>query len=409
MATLESANYYFQQAARVFDLSPRIQRMLLTPLREVKVRLTIEKDNGEIATFVGYRVQHDNSRGPMKGGLRYHLLVNPEEVCGLASLMTWKSAVVNIPFGGAKGGITCDPSELSENEVQRLTRKFVDALHEMIGPQEDIPAPDVNTNAQVMAWFMDQYSKYHGFCPAVVTGKPLDLYGSPGRESATGRGVVYAIKDFLHSLGKEISGSTFAIQGFGNVGSYTALFLHQEGGKVIAVSDVQGGLYHPKGLNIPALKDFVSTRRSVTEFPEGQRISNPELLCLECDVLIPAALEDAITRENAREIRAKAIVEAANAPITPEADEILSQRGIPILPDIFANAGGVTVSYFEWVQNLQQFTWTEEKVNEELERIMHSAFRQIMQVAKQKKTNLRTAAYLLAISRVGKATVLRGI
>ena len=410
MSPIQEVNYYFQKAARVMDLSPAIERMLITPYREVKVDVSITLDNGELGTFIGYRVQHDKSRGPMKGGLRYHPTVDMDEAQGLASLMTWKTAVMNLPFGGAKGGITVDPAALSTAELERLTRKFVQQIHEIIGPHTDIPAPDVNTNAQVMAWIMDEYSRLHGFSPAVVTGKPVDLFGSRGREEATGRGVVFALEEYLRDAkAGEIRDKTFAVQGFGNVGSWTAHFLRQRGGKVIAVSDVTGAIRYRPGLDIPALAEHVKKTKSVLGFPGAEKIDNDELLTLDVDVLVPAALGGVISLKNANDIRARLVLEAANAPTTPEADEALTERGVVVLPDIFVNAGGVTVSYFEWAQNIQQFTWEEDKVTAELQRHMREAYATLARVARERKVSFRTAAYIIAIGRVGRATVLRGM
>jgi glutamate dehydrogenase (NAD(P)+) len=346
----------------------------------------------------------------MKGGLRYHPTVDMDEALGLASLMTWKTAVVNLPYGGAKGGIAVDPDRFSERELERLTRRFVQQIHDIIGPHTDIPAPDMGTNAQVMAWIMDEYSRIHGFSPAVVTGKPVDLFGSLGREEATGHGVVFALQEFLKDLGAgEIKGKRCAIQGFGNVGSWTARFLHEAGALVMAVSDARGGVQNPEGLDIPKLVEHAARTRSVVGFPRADSITNEALLVSDVDILIPAALGGVLTKGNAREIRARYVVEAANAPTTPEADEILTTRGIPVLPDIYANAGGVTVSYFEWVQNIQQFTWEEEKITAELRRYMREAYATIAKVAHDRRIPLRTAAYIVAIGRVGRATVLRGI
>ena len=410
MAGFEEVNYYFRRAARVMDLSPHVERMLITPFREVKVDVSISLDSGELGTFIGYRVQHDRSRGPMKGGLRYHPTVDMDEALGLAALMTWKTAVVNLPYGGAKGGIAVDPARISERELERLTRRFVQQIHDLIGPQTDIPAPDMGTNAQVMAWIMDEYSKIHGFSPAVVTGKPVDLFGSRGREEATGRGVLFAMEEFLKDVGGgEIRGKRCAIQGFGNVGSWTARFLHEAGAKVVAVSDHRGGITNPEGLDVPKLVEHARRTRTVAGFPGVDSISNAELLVSDVDVLIPAALGGVITKENARDVRARYLVEAANAPTTPEADEILTERGIPILPDIYANAGGVTVSYFEWTQNIQQFTWEEAKIVGELRRYMSEAYATLSRVARERRVPLRTAAFIVAIGRVGRATVLRGL
>jgi glutamate dehydrogenase (NAD(P)+) len=409
MNAAEASNYYFKKAARIMDVGERIETLLATPLREVKVQVSIELDSGEIRTFTGYRVQHDNSRGPMKGGLRYHPGVDTDEVISLASLMTWKTAVVNLPYGGAKGGITCDPGTMSIKELERLTRKFVDQIQDLIGPTRDIPAPDVNTNPQVMAWIMDQYSKYHGHSPAVVTGKPLDLYGSKGREAATGRGIVYVCREILRDVGLPVKGTRFAVQGFGNVGSHTARLLHEDGGHVVAVSDVHGGVKNPGGLDVGGLFDHVKRHGTVKGFAGGAPCSNEEVLAADCEVLIPAALGGVLNRRNAAEIRARIVVEGANGPTDPEADEIFEKKGVLVVPDILANAGGVTVSYFEWVQNMQHLSWDEDRVNIELEKVMKDSYERVATISRTRKIPLRTAAYILAIGRVGKATVLRGI
>ena len=411
MPGFEDVNYYFRKAARIMDLSAHVERMLVTPFREVKVDVSITLDNGELETFIGYRVQHDNSRGPMKGGLRYHPTVDMDEAQGLASLMTWKTAVVNLPFGGAKGGIAVDPASLTPREQERLTRRFVQQIHDMIGPQRDIPAPDVNTNAQVMAWIMDEYSRIHGFSPAVVTGKPVDLFGSKGREEATGRGVVMALEEYLKDarLG-QVRGKTFAVQGFGNVGSWTSRFLHERGARVVAASDARGGVHNAEGLDVPALLAHVRATRWIEGFPGGAPLTNEALLLLDVDVLVPAALGGVITEANAAEVRAKIVLEAANAPTTPKADEILHDRGVTVLPDIYVNAGGVTVSYFEWAQNIQQFTWEEDRITAELGRHMREAYATLARVARERKVSFRTAAFIVAIGRVGRAaTELRGV
>jgi glutamate dehydrogenase (NAD(P)+) len=409
MNAVEETNYYFRKAARIMDVGTPIETLLATPLRELKVQVSIEMDSGEIRTFTGYRIQHDNSRGPMKGGLRYHPKLDQLECVSLASLMTWKTAVANLPFGGAKGGITCDPTQLSLKELERLTRKYVDQVQDFIGPTRDIPAPDVNTNPQVMAWIMDQYSRYNGHSPAVVTGKPLDLYGSKGREAATGRGLLYISREVLRDVHLPTRGSRFAIQGFGNVGSHTARLLWEDGAVVVAVSDVLGGVKNPQGLDIPNLFEHVQRTGTVTGYSGGQACTNEEVLAADCDVLIPAALGHVITRENANAIRARLIIEGANGPTTPEADELLEKRGIYVVPDILASIGGVTVSYFEWVQNQQYLSWEEDRVNAELERTMKEAYERVAQLARSRKVSLRTAAFILAIGRVGKATVMRGI
>ena len=410
MSSFEATNHYFRKAATIMQLSPSIVEHFQTPQREVKVGLTIEMDNGDVRTFHGFRVQHDNSRGPYKGGLRYHPHVDPDEVKSLASLMTWKTAVIDVPYGGAKGGITVDPKTLSPAEVERLTRVFVDKIHDVIGPQQDIPAPDVNTGAQHMAWIYDQYSKLHGHSPGVVTGKPVDLYGSLGREAATGRGVAIATAEVLRTQGRDVKGATVALQGFGNVGSYAARFLADAGAVVTSIGDHSGAVKNAKGIDVVEATAWVKKHGAIAGFPGADAMKNGELVLLEpVDVLIPAALGGVITRDNARDIRARVIVEGANGPTTPEADAILDERGIVQVPDIYANAGGVTVSYFEWVQNLQHFTWTEDEVNEKLKFKMVRGFETIWKVATEKKVSLRTAAFLVAIGRVGKARVLRGL
>src|SRR6202795_223165 len=411
MNAFEAANHYISKASRIMNLGPRVERLLLSLEAEHHVTVPIERDNGELAVFNGYRFQHNSARGPTKGGLRFHPSVDPDDIRALATLMTWKTAVVNIPFGGAKGGIACDPSQLSQGELERITRKFVERISREIGPQRDIPAPDVNTNAQVMAWIMDQYSRLHGFAPAVVTGKPVELHGSEGREAATGYGVICVAENFLHDVSDSLKDATVAIQGFGNVGLFAAQFAHQRGAKVVAVSDVSGGVANRDGLNIPELVAFARNRRPLSEYEaEGlSRITNEALLTHEVDVLIPAALGGVLTNDVAREVRAKVIVEAANAPTFPEADEIFEQRGIPVIPDILANAGGVTVSYFEWTQNLQCLSWTEEEVNGRLRQVMAAAYATIRGLVQSRKLGWRTAAYIVALGRVAKAAMLRGV
>jgi len=409
MSSYETTVRYFDQAAGIMGLSANMRKLLLTPLRELKVQVPIERDNGEIATYIGYRVQHDEARGPMKGGLRYHPEVDADEVLALASLMTWKTAVVNIPYGGAKGGISVNTKDLSQGELERLTRKFVDQIHDVIGPDKDIPAPDMATNAQVMAWIMNQYSKYHGFNPAVVTGKPVELHGSEGREEATGHGVVTVTCALLKKVKRKVAGTTVALQGFGNVGSFAARFLHEKGAKVLGVSDAAGGVWNRDGLDIPALLEHAKSHGSVKNFAGGDTISNEELLASEVDVLIPAALGNVLDAQNAEHVRAKYIVEAANNPTEPEADDIFHRKEIVVVPDILANAGGVTVSYFEWVQNRQHFKWELERVRTELDRIMSDSFDRVWEIAEARKVPLRVAAYLLGIGRVGRATVLGGL
>ena len=411
MSALDTTLRYFKAASKVMDLGDRIEKFLTTPRREITVEVTVEMDDGRLETFVGYRVQHNNARGPMKGGLRYHHLVDLDEVRSLASLMTWKTSVIDIPFGGAKGGITCRAETLSEREQERITRKFIDGIHDVIGPFKDIPAPDVNTGGQTMAWVMDQYSKYHGFSPAVVTGKPVDLHGSLGRDAATGRGVTFATEEMLAAYGKgrKIGDCTFAVQGFGNVGSWAARLLHEKGGKVVAITDVKGGTRNPKGLDVPDVVAWSRRTGTVEGYPEGTSCTNDELLATKCDVLVPAALDGVLHKGNAKDVKAAYIVEGANGPLTWEADEILNGKGVVVVPDIYANAGGVTVSYFEWVQNLQVDTWTEEVVNTRLHDRMVAAFGKVRTVAESRKIPLRTAAFVVAIGRVASAASKLGI
>lgn len=389
-------------------LTANMRTLLCTPLREVKVQVALEMDDGQIATFIGYRIQHDQSRGPMKGGLRYHPEVDADEVLTLASLMTWKTAVVNIPYGGAKGGISVDPKALSPGELERITRKFVDQIHDVIGPDKDIPAPDMGTNAQVMAWIMNQYEKFHGFQPACVTGKPVELHGADGREEATGRGVAQITKSTLLKLNMPMEKATVAIQGFGNVGSFAAKFLHEMGARIVAISDAFGGIRNSTGIDIPSLLQHVASREGVIGFPGAEPLSNAELLSAEVDVLIPAAIGNVLTKDNAGDVRAKVVIEAANNPVTPEADDVFAKHEIIVVPDILANAGGVTVSYFEWVQNRQHFRWELSRVRSELDKIMHESFDRVWSIAETKKVSLRVAAYILGIGRVGRATILGG-
>ncbi len=409
MGAREATDRYFHEAASLMGLTTNMQKLLLTPERQVKVQVALEMDNGEISTFIGFRIQHNNARGPLKGGLRYHPEVDENEVLSLATLMTWKTAVVNIPYGGAKGGIQINANDLSPAELERVTRKFTDEIHDVIGPDKDIPAPDMGTNAQVMAWIMNQYGKYHGFTPACVTGKPVELHGADGREEATGRGVGLLTVAMLEKLKEKIIGAEIVIQGFGNVGSYAAQYLHNQGATIIAVSDAFGGIINKKGINIPALAEYVAENGTVKDYPESEPISNENLLVTPCTVLIPAAIGGVLTKENADQIQAKYIVEAANNPTYPAADDIFEKRGITVLPDVLANAGGVTVSYFEWVQNRQYFSWDIERVRDELDKKMLDAFKRTWDVATTKKVNLRLASYLLGIGRVGRATIMGGI
>jgi glutamate dehydrogenase (NAD(P)+) len=405
---IEASKQYFTAASKALALGPRLERQLLTPTREIKVELTVPLDSGEVATFLAYRIQHDNSRGPMKGGIRYHPSVDPDEVTALAQLMTWKTAVVDLPYGGAKGGVACDPTTMSREEQQRLTRALTDRLHDVIGPYLDIPAPDMGTNAQTMAWVVDQYAKYHGWTPGVVTGKPVELGGSLGREAATGRGCTYALEALLADQGKTMKGATVAVQGFGNVGSWAARLMAEQGAKVIAVSDVTGAVYDATGLDVAALARWVADKKTVRGFPKAAEFPANEVLTCAADVVVPAAMEGQLTRDNAKDVRAKIIVEGANGPTTPEADDILRAKGVTIIPDIFANAGGVTVSYFEWVQNIQQYRWEEQRVNEELRTRMFSTWKDLKGIAATGKArDLREAAFQLAVTRVARATALR--
>jgi len=404
---LEASHRYFHKAADVLDLAPKVRDILLTPIRVIKVAFVEEGDDGKLMHYTGFRVQHNNSRGPFKGGLRYHPTMDEDHASALANLMTWKTAIVDVPFGGGKGGIDCDPSQLSRFELERITRRFVERIKEVIGPTIDIPAPDVNTNAEVMSWIMDEYSKFAGFSPGVVTGKPVHLFGSEGREEATGRGVLYALEEALLDQGEELVGTSVALQGFGNVGSHAARLIAERGGKIVAVADHMGGVSNKAGLNIPTLVKWASEHRTVAGFSGGDAFDGPEIITWPADVLIPAALEDAIDENNAGDVRARIVVEAANAPTTPEADAILHRNEVLVVPDILANAGGVTVSYFEWVQNNQQFRWDLDRVNAELEKYMRRAYASVRDVAKEKSCDLRTAAFILAIQRVGRAALSR--
>ena len=409
MKAFEATNLYFDQAASLLDLSGNMRTLMITPDRELRVEVAIEMDDGQIGNFIGYRVQHDNARGPFKGGLRYHPHVDQDEARALASLMTWKTAVVDLPYGGAKGGMNCDPSLLSRGELERLTRRFVGQIHDFIGPHKDIPAPDMGTDGQVMAWIMNEYAKFHGFHPACVTGKPVEFHGSEGREAATGFGVVIVLREMLKKQGRTIAGTSFAIQGYGNVGSFTARFLQEQGGKVVAVSDAYGAIFRREGINIAELDAHVGINRKVVGFLGGDAGTNEQLLTSEVDVLIPAALGGVFDKTIAEAVRAGMIVEAANGPTWPEADDVFLRRGIPVVPDILANAGGVIVSYFEWVQNLQHFKWTLDQVRREEESRLVESFAKVYELAQKKGVTLRTAAFMLAINRVGRARVLGGI
>jgi glutamate dehydrogenase (NAD(P)+) len=410
MRASEAVQFYFHRAADQLELPENLRTYLITSRREVQVQIPVELDNGELKSFIGYRVQHNSDRGPMKGGLRYHHEVDLDEVRSLASLMTWKTAVVNLPYGGAKGGINVKVSDLSPRELERITRKFIDEIHDMIGPDTDIPAPDMGTDHRVMAWIMDQYNKYHGFNPGVVTGKPVEYYGIPGREEATGRGVGLLTLKVIGRLGHKPAESRVAIQGFGNVGTHTAKFLHEADCKIVAISDTSGGYYRAQGIDVPgALHYAIHHDRLLKGYQEAEHISNEELLESDVHVLIPAALGGVITAANAPRIRAPIIIEAANAPVHPDADAILDKAGKVILPDIVANAGGVTVSYFEWAQNRQFYQWNLDRVRQELEKTLSHAFEEIWGLARERKISLRTAAFMLGIQRVARSATLGGI
>jgi glutamate dehydrogenase (NAD(P)+) len=400
----------FERAANLINLEGYMRRILMSPFREVQVEVPVRMDDGRIEVFTGYRIQHNGARGPCKGGIRYHPDADHDEVFGLATIMTWKTALMDIPFGGAKGGVTVDPRKLSKLELERLTRRFTQRISIVLGPYRDIPAPDVNTNAQVMAWVLDEFSSRHGYTPAAVTGKPISLGGSLGREEATGRGVMYVMAEYARDFGLPLKGSRVVIQGFGNVGGHLARLLHTEAGaKVIAVSDVAGGIVNENGLDIPGLLVHAASGKPVMEWAGGKAITNDQLWTLRCDWLVPAALGGVITKEtNASTIECKAVVEAANEPTTPIADRILEERGIPVIPDFLANAGGVTVSYYEWAQNLQQYRWTHEQVNRELQATITRAYASVRDLAKQRGVTFRTAAYAIALQRVAEAERLRG-
>jgi glutamate dehydrogenase (NAD(P)+) len=398
----------FDMACETMGLREELRVLLKTPFREMRVEVPIRRDDGTGAVFIGYRVQHNGARGPCKGGIRYHPDVDFYEVRALAALMTWKTALMDIPFGGAKGGVACIPWQMSAAELERLTRKFIQRISIILGVNRDIPAPDMYTNAQTMAWIMDQYGRKNGYTPAIVTGKPLELGGSQGREAATGRGTILVLEHVAREHGVDPAASTAAIQGFGNVGTFAARFFHELGGKVVAVSDIHGGLHDPAGLDVPALLAHVAAHHSLQEFPQGRQVTNQEVLAVPCDFLIPAALGGVIHRGNVDQVRARFVIEGANAPTTPTADQKLAERGIVVAPDILVNAGGVTVSYFEWVQNLQQFYWDEEQVNRELAKRMARAWGEVLDVHKQRNVDLRRAAYVIAIDRVARAESLRG-
>ena len=398
----------YQRAVENLGLKQNIAQALEMPDRELTVEVHFRRDNGKSESLLGFRVQHNNTRGPFKGGIRYHHHVDLAEVRSLATLMTWKTALLDIPFGGGKGGISINPVEYSVYELERISRKFFRSIDPVIGPNIDIPAPDVNTNSQMMGWFMDEYSQLHGYTPAIVTGKPLELGGSEGREHATGKGTAITVREIANKLDINMDGATVVIQGFGNVGSYTAKFLDEYGCKIIAVSDITGGVYEPDGLEIPSLFDYNDKNRTIDGCEQGKKITNDELLALDCDFLIPAALGSAINKNNVDTLNCKVVIEAANGPVTPIAAEALWKKNVPIVPDILTNAGGVTVSYFEWVQNLQQFKWELEEVDTKLETKMIKAFNEVYTMKVEKKIPMRIASFMVAIDRVSRSFTLRG-
>jgi glutamate dehydrogenase (NAD(P)+) len=404
------AQQQFDLAAEKLNLDPGLRRVLREPRRELTVHFPVKMDDGNVRVFTGYRVQHNLSRGPAKGGIRYHQDVSLDEVKALAMWMTWKCAVVGIPYGGGKGGVIVDPKQLSRRELEGLTRRYATEISLIIGPERDIPAPDVNTNAQTMSWIMDTYSMHVGYTvPAVVTGKPISLGGSEGRNEATARGAVYCVVEAARHLKLDLNGAKTVVQGFGNAGSIAAQLMILEGAKVIAVSDSQGGIRNDAGLDIERVIGWKQEHGTVVGFPGATGVSNAEILEIPCDVLIPAALENQLTASNARRVNARIVAEAANGPTTPEADAILYDRGIFLIPDILCNAGGVTVSYFEWVQDLNRDHWSEAMVNAKLKEIMTKAFGETLALSLKHEVNMRTGAYLLAVDRVAQATAMRGL
>jgi glutamate dehydrogenase (NAD(P)+) len=408
VSNFEIVSHYFDLAADRLGLEDDVRAVLRSNYREVQVQIPIRQTDGRIHVYSGYRVQHNAARGPYKGGIRFHQEVDLDEVRALAALMSWKTAIVGLPFGGAKGGVNCDPSELRPDEMQRITRSFIDKIEKVLGPTRDIPAPDVNTNAQVMAWMMDEYGKLHGHTPAIVTGKPISLGGSFGREAATGRGVVICLQEAAPELGLQLSEMRVVIQGFGNVGSWAARIVADLGASVVGVSDAFGAVHAPGGIDVHALRHHIDDGGRITDFPGVDVIEPDELLGLECEVLIPAALGGMIHAENAARINARAVIEGANSPTTPRADEILADNGVLVVPDVLANAGGVVVSYYEWVQNLQHFRWEEDEVNEKLAVTLRRAYGEVAARARQDDVPMRVAAFELGIERVIEAARMRG-
>ena len=408
MSPFEAATYFFHRSAARLKLDDDMRDVLGSSYRELAVQVPVRMDDGAMKVFRGYRIQHNGARGPYKGGVRFHPSADLDEVRALAALMTWKNALIDVPFGGAKGGVQCDPREMSDDEVQRLTRRFTQMISYIIGVNRDIPAPDMGTNAQTMAWMMDAFGQKNGHTPGIVTGKPVEMGGSPGREEATGHGVVICAQEVAKRNKMEFGDAKIAVQGFGNVGFWAVAIAADIGAKVVAVSDIGGGTYNPDGLDLEKLVKHQDESESVTDFPGGEEVSNEKLLEVDCDILIPAAIHGVINTENATDIKAKMVVEAANGPTTPAADDILNDRGVIVVPDILANSGGVTVSYFEWVQNIQQFRWELDQVNLELKKKMTRATDSVCRRAKSDKTPLRDAAFDIAVERVARAAELRG-
>ena len=408
MSTFDEVNVFFDRAADHLGMADGVREMLRSPWRELRVTVPVRMDNGEIEVFTGYRIQHNGARGPYKGGVRFHPNADVEEVRALASLMTWKTALVEIPFGGAKGGVQCDPLTMSNGELNRLTRRYTQNIEHLLGVNRDIPAPDLGTNAQTMAWMMDAYGQIHGHTPGIVTGKPVELGGSVGRDSATGRGAIYVTPEMAKDMNMDPAGARIVVQGFGQVGSWAARIAAEQGCTIIAVSDVDGGTFNSQGLDVEALVKLKDEGGSVQNFKGGESISNNDLLELDCDILIPAAIDRVIHADNAPRVKAKVIIEAANHPLTPEADDILNDRGIRIVPDILVNAGGVVVSYFEWTQNLYQHTWDMDRVNDELSKIMTRAFTSVKDRVQAEGVTYREAAFLIGLERVAHVAELRG-
>jgi glutamate dehydrogenase (NAD(P)+) len=408
VSNLDIVRHYFEIAADRLELPDDVRVVFWAPYREVTVQIPIKLSDGKTHVFSGYRIQHNGARGPYKGGIRFHPEVNIDEVRALASLMTWKTAVAGVPFGGAKGGVNCPAGDLSNAELQKIARSFMDKIEKVLGPTRDIPAPDVGTNAQTMAWFMDEYGKLHGHTPAICTGKPISLEGSYGREAATGRGCVYMFREAAPQLGLSPADTTFVVQGFGNVGSWAARIMQQLGAKMVAVSDANGAVRSDAGIDANALHDHISKGGQITEFEGVEEISPDDLIAVPCDVLIPAALGGMIHESNADRIQCKVLVEGANSPTTPAADSILRDKDVYVIPDVMANAGGVVVSYFEWVQNLQHFRWDEREVNDKLGTVMRRAYREVSSRAKEERLPLREAAFMVGLERVVDAARTRG-